>query len=102
MEGHWTLEEIRDQVKSHVIKSSQIGERFSIRGIYPLESSKAVFTHKQWELEAYWVVLDGLSNQTSVELSKELGNNGLWATREDIQEKYSIASAYKQYRDLVQ
>ncbi len=103
LEGHRTQKEIRHILEKDLADTLPTeGKAASVCDIFPMDKSRAVFTHKKWDLMGYWVLLDetkSLENRPNI--AKRLGSEGRWATKKEICDKYSIASAYKIYRNMV-
>lgn len=76
LDGHYSKEEIQ----------KQFNEALSIKKI---ESSKHIFTHLEWELEAYTMSFD-------TKLS-----NYVWVNKLDIENIYSIPNAFMKYKKLI-
>lgn len=75
-EGHLTKQSLLKQLKP-------IG---NISSIVPLQDSKHIFTHKEWHMKGWLVLLDHASQA------------GLWATQKELLETYAIPSALRIYK----
>ena len=54
-----------------------------------LGASRHIFTHIQWEMEGYRIVLNRMAETAE----------GLWVTAEELEEQYSLPSAFRFYKD---
>ena len=71
--GFYTKQQLLDKYQS-----------YDIIELVSLPSKKHVFTHKEWELEAYWL-----------KVGKK--DEGLWVNRAQYEKKYALASAFESY-----
>lgn len=76
--GHLSPEDCEKVVKEWNIK---------VRRVIPLDKSKHIFTHLEWHMIGYSVLAEG----------GQEGDEFVWATENDIEEKYSIPTAFKTY-----
>lgn len=79
-EGFYTKEQIEKLCRKDHIKIKQIQ-----RG----PNSKHVFTHKIWYMECYCIIL------------MEPISNVIWSTKQELQEKFAIPSAYQAYKEYI-
>lgn len=60
--------------------------------IEPAGTAKHIFTHVEWRMSGYVVKLD-----------RPLDDSGLvWCTKEELETRYSLPSAFKKYRNLLE
>lgn len=71
--------------------ASQIQQKYQdAEDIIKIESSKHIFTHLEWEIEAY-----------SMTFSKALSDY-IWVNRREMKEMYSIPNAFRKYKEMIQ
>jgi len=76
LDGHVTLEEIKTKFKK-------------AENILKIESSKHIFTHLEWEMEAY-----------SMSFTSNI-NNYVWVNKDEIENIYSIPNAFQKYKKMI-
>lgn len=72
--------------------------------IQVIDKAKHIFTHKEWHMTAYDVLLDPAYNpkEKSKEATEDFDiSQMIPASLEDIQEQYSIPSAFRKYKDYI-
>lgn len=88
--GLWELPNISKKVTATDIK-----RHFNDRGISAIVesagSAKHVFTHIEWKMEGYIIRLKDSS----------VAKNLTWCTKEELETRYSLPSAFKKYRQLL-
>ncbi|HCX64487.1 MAG TPA: A/G-specific adenine glycosylase [Eubacteriaceae bacterium] len=77
LEGHQSKEEAMDWLKEYEME---------IVSIDPIESSKHLFSHIEWQMIAFEVEVDGMNERYWA-----------WASKEEIQKKYAVPTAYRKY-----
>ena len=82
------------------LDAAEVGEKLSSFGITPLRiaplgDAKHIFTHLEWHMTGYEVILDAKSAQTVCE---KLDNALFFAPRHEIDGDYAVPSAYSAYR----
>lgn len=81
LEGHLTGRQVLEYLKE---------EGLSVLKIEPLQSSKHIFTHKEWHMIGYAVKVDELAE------NKNSGNM-IFVEQQEAKERYPIPSAYHAY-----
>lgn len=81
LEGHLTGRQVLEYLKE---------EGLSVLKIEPLQSSKHIFTHKEWHMIGYAVKVDELAE------NKNSGNM-IFVEQQEAKERYPIPSAYRAY-----
>jgi A/G-specific adenine glycosylase len=77
-------------VEEHLdIKDIELLHIDNIKEIKQLNNSKHIFSHLKWNMKAYEITLQ---NRT----------NGLFASKEEILNKYSIPTAFKEYKKYIE
>lgn len=61
--------------------------------IKKVQSAKHIFSHVEWDMTGYDIKVD--------ELEKNCSENMLFVSRDDIEHKYSIPSAFEAYRSII-
>ena len=82
-EGHLSSAESEEKLKGWGITACQIS---------PLKASKHIFTHLEWHMIGYYVSAQGIQDDFKY----------LWVTREQIQDQYSIPTAFKAYLNFLE
>ena len=83
------------QLQAHlVLQEQQVLEQVKEWGlsplrILPLAGAKHIFSHVEWHMTGYEVVVDELEKNCSEEM--------IFAAKDEIQKKYSIPSAFEAY-----
>ena len=90
-EGDLTPDEIRAYCRNLGLTAEQI---------MPLGEAKHVFSHLEWHMKGYEVVV-GTNSRENVENVSAGAINGVWATPEEIRERYSLPSAFDAFRARV-
>ncbi len=78
LEGHLSYQECEEKIKQWGMDAKKI---------IPLNPSKHIFTHREWHMIGYFILIDHKSEDFK----------GTWATKEEIEKEYSIPSAFKDY-----
>lgn len=78
VDGNLSEEECHEEMKHR---------NMSIEKIIPLTKAKHIFTHLEWHMVGYYVLLKSLPQNTEF----------TWATKKEIKKQYSIPSAFKVY-----
>lgn len=60
----------------------------TIQSLKPLGDARHIFTHKEWQMHGWLVVLD------------QCNDHGLWANREELAHTYAIAAAFTKYKEI--
>ena len=60
-----------------------------ILDIEPLGAARHIFTHIQWEMEGYRIVLNRKVENAA----------GLWVTAQELEAQYSLPSAFRAYKE---
>lgn len=81
-EGHLTYEESEKKLREWGITPCDI---------ISMKTSKHIFTHLEWHMIGYSVIVQGIQGD----------NSFIWATPEKIKEQYSIPTAFKAYQQLI-
>lgn len=79
--GHLSPQECAEKVSAWGVK---------VYKITPLTKAKHVFTHVEWRMVGYTLLVDS-TGQDSTDI--------VWVTREDLKRQYSVPSAFKVYAD---
>ncbi|PKM95069.1 MAG: A/G-specific adenine glycosylase [Firmicutes bacterium HGW-Firmicutes-1] len=79
VEGHLSREECEEQLNEWNIICHKI---------IPLNKSKHIFTHIEWHMIGYFIQIESMPVDTKF----------VWATQNELKEKYSIPSAFRTYR----
>jgi A/G-specific adenine glycosylase len=89
--GLWELPSVEDKLSIPEVEA--ILKDYGVQGahIYSLGEAKHIFSHVEWHMRGYHIVL----TQELSEGIKE--NNYIWADREEISDKYSIPNAFSAY-----
>ncbi|PKM51387.1 MAG: A/G-specific adenine glycosylase [Firmicutes bacterium HGW-Firmicutes-7] len=77
IEGHLSIEECEEVIRKWNI---------SAQTITPMSNCKHIFTHLEWHLMGYFVLIDNIEESDFV-----------WVTNDEIKKKYSIPTAFKAY-----
>ena len=82
---------------------SQLSKRLADVGICPLRiaplgEAKHIFTHLEWHMTGFEVILDEKSAETGI---KKLDDGLFFAPRDEIDAKYALPSAYSAYRPFM-
>jgi len=81
LEGHQTEEEIR----------RQLGEwDITVLELESLASSRHIFSHREWNMTAWRIRTE----------NKNGPKDWVWVSREEIEKKYSVPTAFRAYRDM--
>ena len=66
--------------------------------IWPLPSAKHIFSHVEWHMIGYKVIVTKNRDEC---LIKENNTEFLFVTNEQVKEKYSLPTAFKEYSQLL-
>ena len=85
------------------LTADEVGEKLAALGIPPLRvaplgEAKHIFTHLEWHMVGFEVILDEKSAKT---VSKTLDQALFWAERHEIDESFAVPSAYVAYRPFM-
>ena len=89
VEGHLTMEEAQH------FWENQLGVTVTI---WPLPSAKHIFSHVEWHMIGYKVIVTKNRDEC---LIKENNTEFLFVTNEQVKEKYSLPTAFKEYSQLL-
>lgn len=64
----------------------RLSKYWRIKKIYPLPESKHIFTHIEWKMKGYLIVVEDIDQEH------------LWVTKKEIENVYAIPTAYKIYK----
>ena len=78
IEGSLSYEECDEEMQKWNMKAERI---------IPLNKCKHIFTHLEWYMMGYYVLIHSLPKDSGF----------IWATKKEIQQRYSIPSAFKEY-----
>lgn len=81
-DGNMNIDEVESMIKDWGL---------NLLKIEPLKNSKAVFTHINWEMKGYYLLVEEISEEGEF----------TWATKNEIERDYSVASAFKDYMALL-
>ena len=81
LEGHLSLSGVKTYLEKNHLEA---------KDIYPLEKGKHVFSHVEWHMQGYVVVLS--SGQT-----KDILPGLVWADRKELQSRYAIPVAFHSF-----
>lgn len=81
VDGHLSLEECKAKMKKMNIVPNHIT---------PLNNSKHLFTHLEWHMIGYLISIENDPKNPEF----------VWATKDEIKDKYSIPSAFKEYTKM--
>ena len=87
--GRLTKDEVAARLVAAGAEVLRVGE---------LGDAKHIFTHLEWHMVGFEVILDEKSAET---VSKTLDRALLWAERHEIDESYAVPSAYSAYRPFM-
>ena len=87
--GRLTKDEVAARLAAAGAEVLRVGE---------LGDAKHIFTHLEWHMVGFEVILDEKSAET---VSKTLDRALLWAERHEIDESYAVPSAYSAYRPFM-
>ncbi len=85
----WLFERLRADTGETVSEIEREAEKVEIVDIEALGTARHIFTHIQWEMEGYRIVLNGMPENTK----------GLWVTAAELEQEYSLPSAFRAYRE---
>ncbi len=91
-EGYLSQEEAADWLqKSGMVTVPESKKRAGVRvtDIEALGTARHIFTHIQWEMEGYRIVLNSIPDTA----------DGIWVTPEELESQYSLPSAFRSYRE---
>lgn len=79
-----------------------------IKQVSPLSPSKHIFTHIEWWMNGYFILLNNKESSSMFQTSLLstiseliLSSETVWATKEELKEKYPIPTAFKTYRNTL-
>lgn len=102
LQGMWGFPNLKGHLNVGEI-GKVLEEEFNIRttpsSIEFLGSAEAVFSHRIWEMQGYYVLLTETPAGKVNEDTEE--GEGTWATEEDLFNRYTIASAYKAFKNYI-
>ena len=82
IDGYIAEKDIKQLIKSWGLLTGRIEE---------LNNSKHLFSHIEWHMKAYSIKVEALQKD----------NDFIWASKKDIEEKYSIPTAFKEYTKYI-
>lgn len=77
-----------DNIKK--IDGLSVLSKYNVKEVIPLHNAKHIFSHIEWHMNGYLIVLNELPE-----------DNELWVTLEELEMGYAIPTAFKMYREAV-
>ncbi len=68
-----------------------------VKSIEPMEKKKHIFTHIQWEMSGYLAEVSPQESHFDQQCSSRSIDSLLWVSAEDLQETYSLPTAFRQF-----
>lgn len=87
----WEFPNVEGYLSNQKCKEKMQQWKIDVKQILPLNSSKHIFTHKEWRMIGYLIIIN--------KKPKEL--KGIWVTKQQILDKYSIPSAFQHYLKIL-
>lgn len=88
----WLFPMLEGQLSLEVCRERLEREGYVIHDIKPLPEAKHIFTHVEWRMTGYQVVVD----------AAHTSGDYTWATKEEIELKYAIPTAHSFYRKIIE
>lgn len=89
--GLWELPSLDGKLDMQELMITLEDWGIKVNTVEPMANSKHIFSHIEWHMAGYHIVIDDYP----LEFLKE--NNYLWANREDMNYKYAVPNAFSAY-----
>ncbi len=99
LKGLWEFPALERKAGPKEIEAYVLERGMQIEEIQSLPSAKHIFSHLEWHMEAYAV---RVRNEILLRETTAEGETLIWATPEDIIAKYSLPSAFKVYKKMIE
>ena len=85
--GLWEFPSLEGCLTEYELRVWLIQQGFAPKQIWPANSARHIFTHKEWHMQGWAVFVQAAEKEVS----------GVWATSEQLQQSYAVPSAYRAY-----
>ncbi len=88
-DGHLNETQVKEMVEE---KWREILEETVHPSLYALENYKHIFSHKEWHMVGYHILIN-----VSGEIENVLTSEGVWVTKKEIEKEYALPTAFVMY-----
>lgn len=89
--GLWELPNLEGKLIPESVKETIEGWGYDIMSIEPLRQAKHIFSHIEWHMIGYHIILSSTKEEKGDEVPY------LWATSDEIRTKYALPNAFSAY-----
>ena len=101
--GLWELPSLEGKLALAAIEELFLKQGVKISKIEPLGEAKHIFTHIEWHMTGYYIRLDEANAVYEDNIYQPERENGvLWAGKSNIDDNYTLPSAFEKYRYFIQ
>ena len=92
LHGLWELPNLPETISYEKLEEDVLQWNLECEQIDKISSAKHIFTHKEWHMVGYYLRLKSKENLPF--------ENLVWADKEELNEKYSLPTAFENYKNL--